>query len=96
MNIKHTDEIDHLFESFLTLSSVDECRAYFDDLCTIKEIQDFSQRLAVAIKLNEGTSYNEISEKTGGSSATISRVAKCLSNGSGGYTTVIDRLCKDK
>ena len=96
MNTIHSEELDVLFESILTLSNIDECRAYFDDLCTIKELQDISQRLSVAILLNQGESYNTISAETGASSATISRVARCLSRGTGGYKTIIDRLDEDK
>ncbi|MDY3196108.1 MAG: YerC/YecD family TrpR-related protein [Paracholeplasma sp.] len=89
-----TKEIDKLFEAILTLESVEECYKLFEDLCTIKEIQDMSQRLLVAKLLNEGVSYQNISKETLASSATISRVAKSLSYGADGYKLVLERTTK--
>ncbi len=89
-----TKEIDKLFEAILTLESVEECYKLFEDLCTIKEIQDMSQRLLVAKLLNEGVSYQNISKETLASSATISRVAKSLSYGADGYKLVLERTSK--
>ena len=88
----HTKDTDRLFEAVLRLESVDECYDFFRDLCTIKELQDMSQRLSVAVMLDEGNSYQAISERTGMSAATISRVNKCLMYGNDGYRMAIDRL----
>ena len=90
MNL-HTESLDKLFSAILKLESVDECYRFFEDVCTIKELQDISQRLEVAFLLNEGKNYQEISSKTGVSTATISRVNKCLNYGSGGYKAVIEK-----
>ncbi len=86
------DNADALFEAILSLQTVDECYAFFEDLCTYKEIQSISQRFAVAKMLNENRIYNEIVEKTGASTATISRVKRSLQNGNDGYTMVFERL----
>lgn len=91
MNI-HNESTDKLFEAILSLKSVEECRTFFDDICTIKEIQDMTQRLEVAFLLDEGKNYQEISREVGVSTATISRVSRCLNYGDGGYRTAIDRL----
>ena len=88
----HTKDVDALFEAILSLENRDECYRFFEDVCTIKEIQDISQRLAVAEMLNAGEKYQAIEEKTGASTATISRVNKCLNYGSGGYRDVIEKL----
>ena len=72
----------------------EECRNFLEDLCTIKEIMDISQRLLVAKELSKGISYNEISKRTGASTATVSRVGKCYEYGLGSYKTVIERLKK--
>lgn len=90
MNL-HTESLDKLFTAILKLESVDECYRFFEDVCTIKELQDISQRLEVAFLLNEGKNYQEISSNTGVSTATISRVNKCLNYGSGGYKMVIEK-----
>ena len=87
----HTESVDRLFETILSLKDMDECRAFFEDVCTIKEITDMSQRLDTAYLIDEGLSYQAISEKIGISTATISRVSRCLNYGAGGYRTVIDR-----
>ena len=84
--------IDRLFEAILTLESVDECYKFFEDACTVKEIQDIAQRLDVASSLSRGNSFAVVAQETGVSSATISRVNKCLIYGSDGYKMVIDRL----
>lgn len=83
---------DRFFQAILNLSSVEECERFFEDICTIKEIQDMSQRLEVATLLNNGKSYQEVLAQTGVSSATISRVNKCLNYGSGGYKEAIEKL----
>ncbi len=86
-----TPDTVSLYEAILSLSSVDECAAFFEDVCTIKEIQDLTQRFAVAKMLDAGDKYQKIEEATGASTATISRVNKCLLYGSGGYRTVLER-----
>lgn len=83
-------EFDDFFGAILKLKDVEECRKFFEDVCTIKELQDISQRLEVAKLLKEGKNYQEVSKQTGASTATISRVNKCLNYGSGGYSLVID------
>ncbi len=83
---------ENLIKAVLSLKNADECASFFDDICTIREIQDMGQRLDVALMLSDGKNYAEISEATGASSATISRVNKCLNYGSDGYSTVIKRL----
>ena len=88
----HNSDVDALFEAILTLRSVEECYAFFEDACTIKEIQDISQRLKAAKMLVSGANYADVSRETGMSTATISRVSKCLEYGAGGYRTVIGRV----
>lgn len=92
MNKIQKPEIDRLFDTILKFSSLDECRSFFEDICTIKEIQDMSQRLEVARMLNKNKSYAEISKETGASTATISRVNKCLVYGSDGYRRALDKM----
>lgn len=87
--------MDDLFRAILTLKNVEECYAFFEDACTIKEIIEISQRLKVAKMLKAGINYATISKEIGVSTATISRVSKCLEYGSGGYKMVIDRTEKD-
>ena len=88
----HTKDVDELFKAILSLKSIDECYLFFEDICTVKEVLDIAQRLRAAKMLSEGVGYNEISRATGMSTATISRVNKCLNYGDGGYKTVLDRL----
>ena len=90
--MKRSEAMDRLFQSFLNLESIDECYAYFEDLCTIKELLDMAQRLDTAVLLSEGCSYQKIQEQVDISTATIGRVSKCLNYGSGGYRMAIDRL----
>lgn len=87
---------DELCEAFLALRTKEECYAFLEDVCTIKEIQDLSQRLAVARMLSEKVSYSAISKATGASTATISRVSKCCEYGPGGYRTVLERMNKER
>ena len=91
MHLK-TQSIDRLFETILNLNTKEECRAYLEDLCTVKELQDMAQRLDTAILLSQGCSYQKIAQEVGVSTATIGRVSRCLNYGSGGYRTVIERL----
>ena len=87
-----TDAVDYLFDAILQLQNKEECYNFFEDLCTITELQAMEQRFQVASLLNQGCIYNEILEQTGASSATISRVNRSLQYGAGGYEVVFDRL----
>lgn len=91
-----SQQATHLFEAILTLRDSEECYHFFEDLCTIKEIEDMAQRLAVAEGLLAGKTFSEIGKETGASSATISRVNKCILYGSGGYKTVLNRLTEQQ
>ena len=88
----HTEAVDHLFDAILSLKNKEECYAFFEDVCTINEILSISQRFEVAKMLREGFTYLEISEKTGASTATISRVNRSLIYGSDGYVIVFKRI----
>ena len=83
---------DELFTAILTLENTEECYAFFEDICTINELKALSQRLQVAKMLRAGDSYEKIVEETGASTATISRVKRCLVYGADGYTLALDRL----
>lgn len=85
-------ETDVLFNAILQLKNIDECYSFFTDLCTISEIKSLSQRMEVAMMLNEKYVYNDIAAKTGASTATISRVNRCIQYGENGYGLVIDRM----
>jgi len=91
-----SEAVDRLFQTFLNLESLEECYAYFEDICTIKEILDMAQRLETAILLSEGNSYQQIMEKVEISTATIGRVSKCLNYGTGGYRMAIDKLKEEE
>ena len=93
MNEKlRTDAVRHMFEAILTLENEEECFAFFEDLCTVNELHSLSQRYEVAAMLREKKTYLEIAEKTGASTATISRVNRSLNYGSDGYDMVFARL----
>lgn len=93
MNDKMKDEkTDLLFRSILSLETPEECYDFFEDLCTVPEIQEMSRRLYAAKLLRENCIYTEIAEKTGLSTATISRVNRCLKYGADGYARVLSRL----
>ena len=83
---------DLLYESILTLQSVDEVKSFLQDLCTVSELRAMEQRLEVAILLSDGMIYNDILERTGASSATISRVNRALQYGADGYQVVLPRI----
>ncbi|WP_020006467.1 YerC/YecD family TrpR-related protein [Salinicoccus albus] len=85
-------ELDDLFEGILKLENLEDCYRFFDDLCTTNEIVSLKQRFQVAKMIKEGQTYQHVQDKTGASSATVSRVKRCLDYGSDGYHTVIDRL----
>lgn len=84
--------LKNFFRAILSLETEEECRAFFEDVCTIKEVQDMSYRLEVARLLSNGEVFSDISKKMGTSSATIGRVNKCLNYGPGGYAIVLERL----
>ena len=87
-----SDSIDELFEAVLALENLDECYSFFEDLATVPEIKSLAQRLQVAKMLMENETYSVISQKTGASTATISRVKNALFYGEDGYTLVINRI----
>ena len=96
MDKLHTKDVDALFNAILSLESAEECYQFFEDICTVKEIQDMAQRLRAATMLSEGGNYTDICRETGMSTATISRVNKCLNYGTGGYMSVIQRAARQK
>ena len=87
---------EDFFQAVLSLENMEECRRFFEDVCTIKELQAMAQRFRVAAQLSDNKNYNEIQLSTGASSATISRVNKCLLYGSGGYATALERMGKEQ
>lgn len=93
MNSKIKDRLtDELFKAILLLEGTDECYNFFEDICTVSEIKAMAQRLEVAKMLKAGNTYTEIGEKTRASTATISRVNRCLNYGADGYKTILERL----
>ena len=82
---------DDFFKAVLQLKTLEDCQKFFEDVCTIKELQSIAQRWDVAVMLSEGKNYLDISKQTGASTATISRVAKCLNYGAGGYELVLKK-----
>ena len=90
----HSPSIERLYQAILNLKNPEECSAFFEDICTIQELTNMAQRLDTAILLDEGNSYAAIAETVGTSSATISRVNRCLLYGSGGYRRALDSLKK--
>ena len=87
-----TEEVDHLFEAILCLKNKEECYTFFEDVCTVNELLSLSQRYEVAKMLREKKTYLEIAEKTGASTATISRVNRCILYGDGGYSRILERI----
>ena len=92
----HSEAVDHLFEAILSLKDKEECYTFFEDVCTINELLSLSQRFEVARMLRQKKPYLEISEKTGASTATISRVNRSLTYGNDGYEMVFNRLNLDE
>ena len=90
------ERTEYLFRGILTLKTVEDCQAFFEDLCTVKELSEMSRRLSAAKMLDENKSYTGIAEETGLSTATISRVNRCLKYGSDGYVRVLKRLEEEK
>ena len=89
-------EFGNFYKAILSLKTIDECDAFFNDICTIQELESIKQRLDVAFLLKEGMSYTAINKITSASTATISRVSKYLNYGDGGYSIVIERIKDDK
>lgn len=87
-----TKEVEELFEAILSLKTIEECRMFFEDACTVKEVLDVAQRLKAAKMLKKGENYVNVCKATGMSSATVSRVNRCLEYGSGGYELILERL----
>ena len=94
--MKRSQSADRLFEAILSLRDKEECYNFFEDICTINELRDMCQRLETALLIDEGISYQKISDLIGVSTATISRVSRCLNYGAGGYRAVIDRMKEEK
>ena len=87
---------DRLYKAILTLETEEECYNFFQDLCTVSELRSMEQRYEVATLLNDGMIYNDILERTGASSATISRVNRSLNYGMGAYRIIFDRMKEDE
>ena len=92
MDKYYSEQVDMLLKAVVGLKDIETCKTFFEDVCTIKELQEMSQRLQVARELKKGKNYQEISKLTGASTATISRVNKCLMYGNGGYSAVLKYL----
>ena len=86
---------DRLFNIIKNMNTAEECYAFFEDLCTVKEIKDMAQRLDTAFLLEKGLSYHQITEQVGTSAATISRVSRALNYGAGGYKAAIEKAEKE-
>lgn len=84
--------LDRLFDVILQLEDREACYRFFEDICTVKEMQDLAQRLDVAIQLSQGANYQTIAQTVGVSTATISRVSRCLRYGSGGYRDALEKM----
>lgn len=91
-----TEAADHLFDAILTLESREECYRFFEDVCTVNELQALSQRFEVAHMLRKNRTYMDIAETTGASTATISRVNRSLNYGHDGYDMVLKRMAEKK
>ena len=92
MKNDHNENIEFMYKGIVSLETVEDCKSFFEDICTISEIQEMSRRLRAAKLLSEGVVYSEISAQTGLSTATISRVNHCLKYGSEGYLKVLERM----
>ncbi len=91
-----SEPVDQLFDAILTLESKEECYSFFEDLCTVNELLSLSQRFEVATMLRQKKTYLEIADKTGASTATISRVNRSLTYGNDGYELVFARMKKEE
>ncbi len=90
-----SEAADSLFDAILCLKNREECYRFFEDLCTVNELHSMSQRFEVAMMLKNRSTYLEVAEKTGASTATISRVYRSLNYGNGGYEVVFERMKKE-
>ena len=88
------DDVDELFKAFMLLESEEECYRFFEDLLTVNELYSISQRFQVAKLLSEGKTYQDIEKETTASTATISRINKCLSYGADGYSRILKKMEK--
>ena len=88
--------LQDFYKAILSLKTEEECAKFFDDVCTVQEVEVISQRFEVAKLLYEGKNYNDVNKLTGASTATICRVSKCLTYGDGGYKTVIERVAQEE
>ena len=88
----NNEAIEKFYEAILSLETIEECKLFFDDVCTIQELDSIAQRFEVARLISQGKSYAEINQITGASTATICRVSKCVNYGGGGYKTALDRI----
>lgn len=95
MSDYRNESTEKLFRAICSINDPEECRKFLEDLCTIKEIQDMAQRFDTAILLSKGYSYQKIAEKFSISTATISRVNRCLNYGDGGYKAAIEKMEKN-
>ena len=86
------EKLDFLFQAILTLETVEDCYSFFEDLCTVSELQEMSRRMQAARMLRSNAVYADIAAQTGLSTATISRVNRCLKYGSDGYNNALDNL----
>ena len=91
-NSRKNETVDALFDAILSLESREECYAFFEDLCTVKEISDMAQRLEAAKLLLVGCTYDQIVKEVEISTATISRINRCIQYGTGGYQSVIEKI----
>ena len=92
MSVLYNESAERLFRTIADLRTPEECRDFFEDLCTIKEIHDMTQRLDIAVLLDRGYNYVKISETVGVSAATITRVNRALNYGANGYRMALDRI----
>lgn len=95
-NMTRDEKTDYLFRAILSLDNLEECYRFFEDLCTASEIQEIARRMTAARMLNDNYIYSEIAAQTGLSTATISRVNRCLKYGNSGYTIALERVGKRK
>ena len=96
MHHMESDSVNQLLDAIVSLKSREECKKFFEDICTVKETLDLAQRLDVAVLLDQGASYQTIAQQINVSTATISRVSRCLNYGSGGYRMVLDRMREEE
>ena len=96
MQHMESDSLKQLFDAIVSLKTREECSKFFEDICTVKEMLDLAQRLDVAVLLDQGASYQAIAQQINVSTATISRVSRCLNYGSGGYRLVLERMEEEK